>query len=146
MEIYRPAILRQGKAVPYAKGMAVCGAKGFVFLSGVVGEDPDTSTIPEGFGAQTTLALENIRRRLEEFGTSVENICHMWWLIVGSFPDGVIDDPRNQDRRDAEQHFWKRHCPEFVMGRTPPASTLAVVSALAKPEFLLEITVIAAIT
>jgi len=145
MEIYRKPAFVQGNPMPFAEGMSVRGASGFVFLNGTTGRDPITETYPGGYGAQTTLALERIKRRLEEFGTSLENICHMLWHIVGEFPNGVIGDPRNQERRNAEQEFWKKHCPEFVMGNNPPASTLVVTSALARPEILLEITVIAAI-
>ena len=145
MEIYRPAAFYKGNPLPYAKGMAVRGAQGFVFLTGCIGEDPNTGTLPEGFGAQTRLALEDMKSRLEEFGTSLENICHMMWHIVGEFPNGVVGDPRNQERREAEQEFWRKHCPEFVMGKNPPASTLVIVPALAEPGMLLEITVIAAI-
>jgi len=57
----------------------------------------------------------------------------------------VVSDPRNQDRRNAEKEFWKRHCPEFVMGKNSPASTLVVTSALAEPVMIVEITVTAAI-
>lgn len=145
MEINRSPAFYKGNPLPYAKGMAVRGAKGFVFLGGCVGGDLNTGKFPEGFGAQTTLALEEIKKRLEEFGTSLENICHMLWHIVGEFPNGVVSDPKNQDRRNAEQEFWKRHCPEFGMGKNPPASTLVVTSALAEPEMLVEITVTAAI-
>jgi enamine deaminase RidA (YjgF/YER057c/UK114 family) len=69
----------------------------------------------------------------------------MMWHIVGEFPNGVVGDPRNQERREAEQEFWGKYCPEFVMGKNPPASTLVVVASLAEPEMLVEITVIAAI-
>jgi len=42
--------------------MAVRGAKGFFFLTGCVGGDLNTGNFPEAFGAQTTLALEEIKR------------------------------------------------------------------------------------
>lgn len=145
MEIYRPAAFYKGKPLPYAKGMSVRGAGGFVFLTGCIGEDPNTGTMPEGYGTQTRLALEEMKAKLEEFKTPLENICHMMWHIVGEFPKGLVGDPRNQERREAEQEFWKKYCPEFVMGKNPPASTLVVVAALAEPEMLVEITVIAAL-
>jgi enamine deaminase RidA (YjgF/YER057c/UK114 family) len=47
-----------GNAMPFAKGTAIRRAKGFVFLSGVVGEDSKTGRIPFSIGAQTKLALE----------------------------------------------------------------------------------------
>ena len=143
MEIYRTHW--QEKSLHWAKGTKVIGARGFVFLSGFVGEDPKTGIFPEGYGAQTTLALEGIKESLEELNTSLKNICHIMWHVVGEFTNGVQDDPRNDERRKAEQEFWAKYCPEFAMGKNPPSSTFAVVSALAKPEVLLEITVIAAI-
>jgi enamine deaminase RidA (YjgF/YER057c/UK114 family) len=145
MEINRPPALWGSNPLPYAKGMAVTGAKGFVFLTGCVGEDTSTDTFPPGLGAQTTLALEDIKQKLEEFGTSLKYICHMMWHVAGEFPKGLLNDPRNQERRMAEQEFWKKYCPEFVMGKNPPASTLVIVPALVMPEMLVEITVIAAI-
>lgn len=132
------------KLMPWATGTAVRDAKGFVFLSGVGGRDPDTEEVAEGAYAQTKLAMQRIKQRLEEFGTSLENICHMWTYIVGpEFPDGVSGDPKSQERRKALDEFWRENCPEFLTN--PPAATLVGVAGLNEKKMVLEIMVIAAI-
>ena len=52
---------------------------------------------------------------------------------------------RIKNLEKAEQEFWRKYCPEFVMGEKPPASSLVVVPYLVEPGMLVEITVIAAI-
>ena len=100
--------------------------------------------VAEGAYAQTKMALVKIKQRLEEFGTSLENICHMWWYIVGpDFPVGVQDDPKCQEAGKAVVEFWKENCPQF--SRNPAAATLIGVAGLGKKEMLVEIMVIAAI-
>ena len=141
MEIKRPMGMVAGKPVGFAEGTAVCGARGFVFLSGIIGTDPKTGETPEGMGAQTRVALEHIKQSLEEFGSSLENICHIWYHVVGSFPNGIHNDPEGQERRDTLVKFWQENCPS-----TPrPAATEVGVTALVRPELLVEITAIAAI-
>jgi len=73
MEISRSPVIIAGNPAVYAKGSAVTGAKGHVFLSGSVGVDVDTGQVPEGAGEQARLALENIKARLEEYGSSFMN-------------------------------------------------------------------------
>ena len=130
-----------GKPSGFAEGTAVYGTRGFVFLSGVIGTDPETGETPEGMGAQTRVALEHIKQSLEKFGSSLENICHTWYYVVGSFPNGISNDPKAQERTDALVQFWEENCP----GTHRPAATLVGVTALVRPELLVEITVIAAI-
>ena len=60
--------------MPWAKGTAVKGAKGFIFLSGTEGHDPNQhfqkgGGIAEGAEAQWKLALQKIKDRLEEMGS-----------------------------------------------------------------------------
>ncbi len=132
--------------MPWSTGMAVWGAGGFVFLSGAEGIDSDTDTVVEGIGAQTRLAMGKIKERLEEFGTSLDNICHMWIYIAGpEFPDAVVGDPRVQEYRKVREEFWDQYCPQFRSDRKPPASTLLGVSSLARKGMHIEITVVAAL-
>lgn len=141
MEIKRPMGMSAGKPLGFAEGTAVFGAKGFVFLSGIIGTDPKTGITPEGIGPQTKVALEHIKESLEEFGTSLENICHVWYHVVGSFPNGIASDPKGQERRKALVEFWEEHCPNIPR----PAATEIGITALVQPELLVEITVVAAI-
>jgi len=145
MEIKRsPVIIAEQPAV-YAKGSVVTGSKGLVFLSGSVGVDVNTGKVPKGAGDQAKLAMENIKARLEEYGSSLNNILLVRKYIKGGFPEGIVDDPVFQEIGEAIENFWVDHCPEFLKENNPPASTLLGVSALARPEFLLEIEVVAAV-
>ena len=145
MEIQRAPVVIAGQPAVYAKGTKVVGNKGSVWLSGSVGIDVGTGKVPEGAGEQAKLALENIKARLEEYGSSLKNIVHIWLYVKGQFPNGIINDPRYQAIRNAIDEFWRANCPEFLVGNNPPASTLLGVTSLARPEYHLEIMVVAAI-
>ncbi|MFC1964047.1 RidA family protein [Chloroflexota bacterium] len=133
-----------GQKKMWSAGTAIRDARGFVFLSGTEGIDPDTDEVVAGAYAQTRLAMEKIKQRLEEFGASLENICHVWTYMVGpDFPEGVAQDPKSRERVRAVQEFWEEHCPDFL--NNPPASTLVGVSGLARKGMVVEIMVIAAI-
>lgn len=144
MEIRRSPVIIAGQPAPYAKGSAVTAAKGFVFLSGSVGEDVNTGEIPKGAREQAKLAMENIKARLEECGSSLNKILLVRKYIKGEFPNGIVNDPSYREIGETIEKFWADHCPEFLMKNNPPASTLLGISALARPEYLLEIEVIAA--
>ena len=145
MEINRSPVVIGGQTQGYAKGTAVRGANGFVFLSGALGVDPDTGTVPEGMGEQTRLALEAIKARLEEYGTSLKYIMHIGIYMKGQFPDAITNDPEWKECARAMESFWREHCPEFSYKDNPPANTLVGVTSLARPEWKLEIQVTAAI-
>ena len=133
--------------MPWSKGMAVWGAGGFVFLSGAEGRDPDTDVVPEGIGAQTRITMQKIKERLEEFGTSLDNICHMWYYIKGpEFPYGVEKDPKWLEAIKARDEFWVENgYPDLVSTKNPPPGTLLGIPSLALKDMLIEITVIAAL-
>ncbi len=133
--------------MPWSAGTAVWGAGGFVFLSGTEGRDPETDEVVEGIGAQTKLALQKIKERLEDFGTSLDNICHLWYYIKGpDFPDGIENDPKWVEACKARREFWLENgCPDFVEEKTPPPGTLLGISSLGQKDMLIEITAIAAL-
>lgn len=141
MEIKTPMAMRAGKPLGFAEGSAVIGAKGFVFLSGITGTDPKTGETPEGMAAQTRVALEHIKASLKEFGTSLENICHVWYHVVGTFPNGITNDLKEHERKNTLEEFWKKHCPD----KPKPPGTLIGTTALIRPDLLIEVTIIAAI-
>jgi enamine deaminase RidA (YjgF/YER057c/UK114 family) len=145
MEIRRSPVIIAGNPAVYAKGSAITGAKGHVFLSGSVGVDINTGKVPEAAGEQARLALENIKARLEEYGSSLSNILLVRKYIKGDFPNGIVADPLYLEISGAIESFWADHCPEFLKENNPPASTLLGVSALAQSDYLLEIEVVAAI-
>ena len=145
MEIKREPVIIAGKNKFYAKGTSVIGASGTVYLSGVVGIDPATGQVPEAIGEQAHLALEAIKSRLAEYGSEIKYILHIWYYVKGDFPGAIAADPGWQEISKAIQGFWRNNYPDFVKEKNPPANTLLGVTSLARPEFKLEVQVVAAI-
>ena len=106
------------------------GANNIVFLRGQIGQDLETRE-SVGIGdveAQAEKAMENIAMLLDEAGSKLEDICKIVIYLV---------DPRYRE-------------PVYnVVGRwlkgVYPVSTGLVVTALARPEWLVEIDVTAVI-
>ena len=146
MEIKRKPVVIGGERRAYATGTSAVGARGFVTLSGAGGENAESGEIPESIGEQTTIALTNLKQRLEEMGSSLENIMHIWWYLVGLFPEGISSTDEWKECARAVEHFWKDNCPEFYYKNNPPAGTLLGVTALAGPKLKIEIMVIAAVS
>ena len=74
------------------------------------------------------MCLQKIKDRLEEMGTSLENIVHMIFYVAGPFPDGVAKSPNC--RFDVLDAFFKENCPTLCMDNNPPSSDLIGVAAL----------------
>ena len=103
---------------------AVVARGTMVFLRGQVGQDLDTAE-SVGIGdaaAQTRQAMENIRRLLEECGAEMAHICKIVVYLT--------------DIRHRETVY--RTMGAYLRG-VHPVSTGLVVSALARPEWLVEI-------
>ncbi len=101
-----------------------------VFVRGQIGQDLDTSE-SVGIGdaaAQADQAMANIAKLLEEAGSQLDHICKVTVYIT---------DPRY--REDVYRTMGK-----WLKG-VFPVSTGLVVSALARPEWLVEIDAIAVI-
>ena len=92
-----------------------------------------------GAAAQTRLALEKMKFRLEEMGTSLENMVHMVTYVKGPFPEGtgVVDSPNF--RWDVIDEFFKEHCPAFASDQNPPSWDLVGVASLAHKDMVFEI-------
>lgn len=138
-------VYHAGKKMEWTTGHAVWNMGGIVFLSGCEGRDPDTDIASPSIKVQASLALERIKVRLEEFGTSLDNILHLSYYIVGpTFPNGVQDDQKWKDVTEVLDKFWKENgVPQFCSQNYPPASTLLGISSLARKEMLIEIQVVA---
>ena len=105
-----------------------------LFVSGCGGQDTlSGAPAPDNAGDQVTVALEKSRKALEAAGTSMENIVKTFFLVRS------LDD--YQAVRKSETEFYERHAPLLI--EQPPAATLMVVPALARPEYLVEYEVIA---
>lgn len=107
----------------------VVRAGNMVFLRGQVGSDFEGNII--GIGnpeAQTEQAMKNVRQLLEEAGSCLDHICKITVYLT--------------DRGNREPVY--RTLGKWLKGIFP-VSTGVVVSGLAKPEWLMEIDVIAVI-
>ncbi len=135
----------EGKQMTWGSGTAVWGAGGFVFLAGTEGQTKAESIIEEGMAAQMKLSLEKIKERLDEFGTTLDNICHLWIYVVGEFPEGVANSQLWHEARQARDEFWEENCPDLASFRNPTACTVIGVSGLGAKGQLIEITAIAAL-
>ena len=102
----------------------------FVFVRGQVGQDLDTSKSvaigdPE---AQAERAMSNVATLLEEAGAALEDVCKITIYLT---------DPRFREPVYRTVGRWLKG--------VYPVSTGLVVSALARPEWLVEIDVLAVI-
>ena len=137
--------MREGKSRGFADGVTITGAKGFVFLSGVTGLVYETGAVPLGLEAQAHNAWQSIIARLENYGSSVEYIGHAFTFVIGAFPHGVMNDPRTAEIRKTRLDVWREHYGDEFAEKTMIPSTLIGVTALGRPEMLLEIQIVAAI-
>ncbi len=143
MEIERPdlSFTVDGKLMQMAMGTVVRGAGGFVFLTGMIGVDYKTGAFAEGLEAQTKLTWENIKRSLEKVGSSLDNVCHVFYYIVGSTPEEIRESMVPKVTRVSTE-FFKEH--SSLAGR--PAGTAVGTTGLVVPEVLVEIQVTAAVS
>lgn len=106
-------------------------AKGtMVFLRGQVSQDLDTreSLHPDDAALQTAKTMENIKLLLEEAGTTLDSVCR---IVV------YLTDIRYREAVYQEMGRWLKG--------VYPCSTGLVVTALARPEWVVEIEVTAVI-
>ena len=113
-------------AAHYAHAMLTTGANRWLHTSGVVPTRPD-GTVPASIEDQAEVVWANISAMLSEAEMSVTDIVSVTtYVVVGQPLIGVMA------ARDS------------VLGGHLAASTLVTVPALARPEWLMEIAVIAA--
>ena len=114
-------------AAQYVHAMLTTGAQRWLHTSGVVPTRPD-GTIPEAIEDQAVVVWANISAMLADAEMSVDDIVSVTtYAVVGQPLAGVM---AARDR---------------VLGEHRAASTLVTVPALARPEWLMEISVIAAV-
>jgi len=89
----------------------------------------------EGVTAQTELALDRIKTRLEEAGARLDDVVKFVWYLT--------DRALEQEFYAARDGWLGRHAPKLLEERSY-ASTLLIVG-LAKPEMLVEIDCIACV-
>jgi enamine deaminase RidA (YjgF/YER057c/UK114 family) len=110
----------------YSNGVEVPAGQKLVLCSGQLGIRKD-GTVPPDAETQTAVCLDNIAAILAESGLALEHVARLNAFVTG-----------------------REHLPGYMAERNRrfasplPASTLVVISGLARPEFFVEIEVIAA--
>jgi len=109
---------------------AVVARGSIVFVRGQIGQDLDTnaSVAIGDAGGQAEQAMANIRMLLEESGSCLDHVCKITIYLT---------DPRYREAVYRVVGKWLKG--------VHPVSTGIVVSALARPEWLVEIDAIAVI-
>ncbi len=116
----RPPFARYSHAVEVAAGSRL------VFVSGQLGINADDS-IPPTAEAQTEICFANIAAILTEAGLGLHDIVRIDAFVTA---------------REHMQGYMAAR--DRVVGTPPPASTLVIVSGFTRPEFLVEVEVVAA--
>jgi 2-iminobutanoate/2-iminopropanoate deaminase len=107
-----------------------------IFVSGCQGQNDETIRVEtDVFEEQMIVALDKVRRVMEEAGSSMNNIVKTMMLLKD-----VKDYPK---MRKTELEYYQKYAPRLV--EDPPASTFMEVG-LAKPEFLVEIDVVGVVS
>ena len=110
----------------YSHAVEVPAGKRLIVCSGQLGVGPDDS-IPEDAGAQAELCFSNIAAVLAEAGLALKDIVRINAYVT--------------DRAHMKPYMAVR---DRLVADPPPASTLMIVSGFSRPEFKVEIEVIAA--
>jgi enamine deaminase RidA (YjgF/YER057c/UK114 family) len=110
----------------YSNGVEVPAGQKLVFCSGQLGIQKD-GTVPSGAAEQTELCFDNIAALLAESGLGLEHVVRINAFVSAREHLRPYMDARN-----------RRFSPPF------PASTLMIVSGFARPEFVVEVEVVAA--
>ena len=109
-------------------------AKDLLFIAGQVSVDMDGNVVGEGdAAAQTRQIFENLGNILASQGASMTDVVEFTTYVVG---------------RESTAGYMKGRTdvyPDLFPNQDYPASTLLIISGLAREEFLVEISAIAAI-
>jgi 2-iminobutanoate/2-iminopropanoate deaminase len=122
----RPASLAP-PAANYALAVVVEAPSRWLHTSGIVPTRPDGS-VPDGIEAQAVVVWESISVLLADAGMSAAEVVSVTTYVVAGEPLAPV-----MAARDA------------FMGERRAASTLVTVPALARPEWRMEIAVVAAV-
>ena len=111
----------------YTQGIRVTGAQSILFLSGQIAYDKDGGVLcPGDFKAQAREVFKALKSLVESAGGTMDNIVKLNTYL--------IDIRDRADLAPIRQEFFSKK---------PPASTLVEVSALAHPDWLIEVEAIA---
>ena len=93
-----------------------------IFVAGTIGTGDDGRVVPGGAGAQADRAFELIRSYIEELGGKMDHLVRVRMFVT------------NIDDADDVSAAFTRHC-----AHATPTGTLVAISALYRPEMLVEI-------
>ena len=110
----------------YSHGVEVAPGARYLFCSGQLGITAD-GEVPDDAAEQAELCFRNIESILAEAGMDLGDV-----VRVSAFVSGTAYMRPYMDVRDR------------FLGSPPPASTLIVVTGFARPEFKVEVEVVAA--
>jgi 2-iminobutanoate/2-iminopropanoate deaminase len=111
-------------------------AGNLIFVSGCQGQNDDLIKVEtDVFEEQMWIALEKVRKCMEEAGGSMNNVIKTLMMLKN-----LEDYPK---MRKTELEYYQKYAPRLV--EDPPASTFMQVG-LAKPEFLVEIDVVGVVS
>jgi 2-iminobutanoate/2-iminopropanoate deaminase len=116
----RPPFARYSYGVEIPPGSRILACSGQL---GITAQDQ----VPETIEEQTHLCFRNIKAVLEEAGFTFSNVVRINAFVVA--------------REHLQGYMSVR---DLYIADPPPASTLMIVSGFARPEFLVEVEVIAA--
>lgn len=119
------------KTPSYSHAAVASGAR-TIYTAGQVAVDENGALVGgNDLAAQSAQVMENLGKALAAGGASFADVVKITTYVVGYKPEhrAIIGQARAK----------------FFAGRTPPASTLVGVAALAAPEWLIEIEAIAVI-
>jgi len=124
----RPSGLHHNPA--YSHVVTAQGAR-TIYISGQVAVDEEGRVVDGGLAEQTTQVMRNLGLALSAAGATYANIVKITTFVVDYKPElrPIIGKARSA----------------FFEGMEPPASTLVGVSALAAPEWLIEIEAVAVV-
>jgi enamine deaminase RidA (YjgF/YER057c/UK114 family) len=128
-EHLRPSGLHHNPA--YSHTVVASGVR-TIYISGQVSVDEEGRVVgPGDLAVQTTQVMQNLGFALKAAGASYANIVKITTFVVGYKPElrPIIGNARGA----------------FFEGIEPPASTLVGVTALAAPEWLIEIEAVAVV-
>ena len=102
-------------------------AGNLVFVSGLVGWDPETREAPRDVEAQTGQALDNLKSVLEFAGASLKDV-----VKLNIYLTNIAGDFETMNR------VFRRYFPDG-----PPARTTVGVAALARQDLMIEVEAVA---
>jgi enamine deaminase RidA (YjgF/YER057c/UK114 family) len=123
-----PAALPHNPA--FSQGVSVAGGGRTIYVGGQNGIGADGGVIAGGVGEQTAQALANVEHVINEVGGGLEHVA--FWTIL------IVQGESLEQAFAAFQRAWGRR-------PNPPAISVAFVSGLANPNFLVEISAVAVV-